>query len=77
MDCRNKFGLRITEAADCIGAKPGHIEAAMRNGLLPFRMVGGERIVSPEDLRKYFDSLPVETGPRREPVAATKARRAA
>jgi hypothetical protein len=60
-----------------IGATPGYIEQAMRDGTLPYRMVGGTRVVALEDLKAHFDSIPKETGKRREPVAATEARRTA
>jgi len=60
-----------------IDATPGYIEQQMRDGLLPYRMVGGTRVIALEDLKAHFDSIPKETGKRREPVAATDARRAA
>ena len=60
-----------------IGATNGYIEQAMRNGDLPYRMIGGTRVIALEDLKAHFDSIPKETGKRREPVAATVARREA
>ncbi len=72
-----KIGVRPPDAADLIGATPGYIEQQMRDGLLPYRMVGGTRVIAVEDLKAHFDSIPKETGKRREPVAATQARKAA
>jgi len=60
-----------------IGATPGYIEQQMRDGVLPYRMIGGTRVIAVEDLKNHFDSIPKETGKRREPIAATEARRAA
>jgi len=72
-----QIGLRVPEAALLIGATNGYIEQAMRDGTLPYRMVGGTRVIALEDLKAHFDSIPKETGKRREPTAATEARRAA
>jgi hypothetical protein len=60
-----------------IGATPGYVELQMRDGKLPYRMVGGTRVIAVEDLKAHFDSIPAESGKRREPVAATEARRRA
>lgn len=43
----------------------------MRDGVLPFRMLGDARVIAVEDLNAYFDSLPKETGKRREFGAAS------
>lgn len=72
-----QIGLRVPDAAVMIGATPGYVEQQMRDGVLPYRMVGGTRVIALEDLKAHFDSIPKETGKRREPVAATEARRAA
>jgi hypothetical protein len=49
----------------------------MRDGVLPFRVLGQVRVIAIEDLDQYLDSLPKQTGKLREPVAATQARREA
>jgi hypothetical protein len=67
----------VPEAALLIGATNGYIEQQMRDGTLAYRMVGGTRVIAVEDLKAHFDSIPKEIGKRREPVAATEARRAA
>jgi hypothetical protein len=60
-----------------IGATNGYVEQVLRDGLLPYRMIGGTRVIALEDLKAHFDSIPKETGKRREPVAATEARKLA
>ena len=69
--------LRPPAAADYLGTTPGNIEQLMRDGVLPFRVLGQVRVIAIEDLDQYLDSLPKQTGKLREPVAATEARRAA
>jgi hypothetical protein len=69
--------LRPPAAADYLGTTPGNIEAMMRSGVLRYKLVAGVRVVMVEELDRYIESLPDETGPRLEPVAATAARRAA
>jgi excisionase family DNA binding protein len=69
--------LRPPAAAEYLGTTPGNIEQLMRDGVLPFRVLGQVRVIAIEDLDAYLDSLPKQTGKLREPVAATEARRAA
>jgi hypothetical protein len=69
--------LRPPAAADYLGTTPGNIEQLMRDGVLPFRVLGQVRVIAIEDLDAYLDSLPRQTGKLREPVAATEARRVA
>jgi excisionase family DNA binding protein len=69
--------LRPPAAADYLGTTPGNIEQLMRDGVLPFRVLGQVRVIAIEDLDAYLDSLPKQTGKLREPVAATLARKAA
>jgi hypothetical protein len=71
--------MRPPLAASYIGGTPGLIEALWRDGILPFRLVGGVRVALREDLDKYLDRLEEKTGKLtdRHPVAATEARRAA
>jgi len=49
----------------------------MRDGVLPFRVLGQVRVIAIEDLDAYLNSLPKQFGKLREPVAATLARREA
>jgi excisionase family DNA binding protein len=72
-----QIGLRVPDAAELIGATNGYIEQQMRDGSLPYRMVGGTRVIAVEDLKAHFDSIPKQSGKRREPIAATAARREA
>ena len=72
-----QIGLRVPEASAMIGATNGYIEQAMRDGTLPYRMVGGTRVIALADLEAHFLSIPKESGKRREPIAATAARREA
>jgi len=67
----------MPEAASMIGATNGYVEQAMRDGTLPYRMVGGTRVIALADLEAHFLSIPKESGKRREPVAATEARKLA
>jgi hypothetical protein len=69
--------LRPPAAADYLGTTPGNIEQLMRDGILPFRVLGQVRVIAIEDLDAYLDSLPKQTGKLREPVAATQARKEA
>ena len=54
--------LRPPAAAAYLGCTPFAIEQAWRDGTLPFRVIGGQRVVDVEDLDKYFESLPKTTG---------------
>jgi hypothetical protein len=67
--------LRPPAAADYLGTTPGNIEQLMRDGVLPFRVLGQVRVIAIEDLDAYLDSLPKQHGKLREPVAATQAKR--
>lgn len=55
-------GLRPPAAAAYLGSTPFHVEELMRDGILLFRFVGGARVISIEDLDKYFESIPKQTG---------------
>jgi len=54
--------MRPLAAAYHIGVSPSTIERAMRDGSLPYRMVGDARVIAAEDLEKWFLSLPVQRG---------------
>jgi len=54
--------LRPVAAAAYLGTTPFHIEELWRDGVLPFKIVGGARVVPVEDLDAYFDSLPKRAG---------------
>lgn len=56
------LGLRPPAAAAYLGTTPFHIEELMRDGALPFRIVGGARVIAIEDLDKYFEAIPKQTG---------------
>ncbi|SRR5216684_1042182 len=68
--------LRPPDAARYIGGTAGLIEQLWRDGMLPYRLVGGVRVALVEDLDAYLDSLEKKTGKLsdRHPVAATQAR---
>lgn len=55
-------GLRPPAAAAYLGTTPFYIEELMRDGALPFRFVGGARVIAIEDLDKYFESIPKQNG---------------
>ena len=57
-----QLGLRPPASAAYLGTTPFHIEELMRDGVLPFRIVGGARVIAIEDLDKYFESIPKQTG---------------
>jgi hypothetical protein len=69
--------MRPPLASLYVGGTAGLIEQLWRDGLLPYRLVGGVRVALREDLDKYLDRLEEKTGKLREPIAATEARRAA
>ena len=69
--------LRPPAAADYLGTTPGNIEQVMRDGVLPFRVLGQVRVIAIEDLDAYLDSLPKQSGKLRGTVQATGARRTA
>jgi hypothetical protein len=54
--------LRPPAAAAYLGCTPNLIEDLWRDGILPFRILGGQRVVDVQDLDKYFESLPKQTG---------------
>jgi hypothetical protein len=55
-------GLRPPAAAAYLGTTPFAVEELMRSGKLPFRIVGGARVIAVEDLDNYFDSLTSQAG---------------
>ena len=57
-------GMRPHVAAAYLGTTPSRIDEVMRDGMLPFRMLGDARVIAVADLNQYFDSLPKETGKR-------------
>lgn len=54
--------LRPPEAAKYIAGTAGLIEQLWRDGLLPYRLVGGVRVALIEDLDAYLDGLEKKTG---------------
>jgi len=70
-------GLRPPTAALYIGGTAGLIEQLWRDGTIPYRLVGGVRVVLREDLDTYLDSLEKKTGKLNEPRQATLARKTA
>jgi len=80
------LGLRPSTAAAYLGCTPFAIEEAWRNGTLKFRVIGGQRVSTTEQLDEWFNTFPEQSGKmagrgrflsERHPVAATEARRAA
>ncbi len=71
--------MRPPLAALYIGGTSGLVEQLWRDGLLPFRLVGGVRVALIEDLDDYLNSLEKKSGKLsdRHPVAATEARKLA
>lgn len=55
-------GLRPPAAAAYLGCTVFHVEEMMRSGELPFRLVGGARVVAISDLDKLFERTPVQSG---------------
>lgn len=55
-------GLRPPAAALYLGTTPFHVEELMRDGALPFRIVGGARVIAIEDLDAHFESIPKQNG---------------
>jgi len=74
-------GLRPTSAAAYLGCTPFTIEEAWRNGTLKFRVIGGQRVSSVEQLDAFFESFPEQSGKLagrgRFLESATESRRAA
>jgi hypothetical protein len=56
------IGLRPPAAAARVGAAASFIEQLMTDGVLPYRLVGGARVVAVEDIDAYFLNLPKKTG---------------
>ena len=69
--------LRPPAAAEYLGTTPGNIEALMRSGVLKYKLIAGVRVVMTEELDRYIESLPDETGKLHEPRQATLARKKA
>ena len=55
-------GLRPVAAALYLGVAAARIEDLMREGKLPFRMLGDTRVLDIRDLDAYFESIPTQTG---------------
>jgi len=70
--------FRPPEAAVYLSTTAGNIEALMRSGDLRYKLIAGVRVVAVQELDRYFDSLPDQSGKltERHPVAATEARKA-
>jgi hypothetical protein len=49
----------------------------MRSGTLRYKLIAGVRVVTVEELDRFIDSLPDQTGKLNEPIAATEARKKA
>jgi hypothetical protein len=77
LPCAWPRAMRPPLAALYVGGTSGLIEQLWRDGLLPYRLVGGVRVVLREDLDKYLDRLEEKTGKLNEPRQATLARKAA
>jgi hypothetical protein len=79
LPCAWPRAMRPPLAALYIGGTEGLIEQLWRDGLLPFRLVGGVRVVLRGELDEYVSGLEKKTGKLsdRHPVAATAARRVA
>jgi len=56
------IGLRPSTAAAYLGCTPFAIEEAWRNGTLKFRVIGGQRVSSVEQLDAFFESFPEQSG---------------
>ena len=54
--------FRPPQAALYLGCTANLIEDLWRDGILPFRILGGQRVVDVQDLDRYFESLPKQTG---------------
>jgi excisionase family DNA binding protein len=67
--------LRIPEAAAWLATTPFFVEELLRDGILPFRVVGKARVVEVSDLNAYLESIPKQSGalPGRGRFLATKA----
>jgi hypothetical protein len=55
-------GLRPPSAAAYLGCTPFAIEEAWRNGTLKFRVIGGTRVSTTEQLDEWFDTFPEQSG---------------
>ena len=55
-------GLRPPVASAYLRTNPFAIEELIRSGALPFRIVGGARLVAIEDLDKFFEFIQPRTG---------------
>ena len=73
-------GLRPPAASAYLGCTAFAIEEAWRNGTLKFRVIGGQRVSTTEQLDEWFESFPEQSGKmagRGKFLSITEARRAA
>lgn len=70
-------GLRPPAAALYCGCSEFAIEEAWRNGTLKFRVIGGQRVSSVEQLDAFFESFPEQSGKLAGRGRFLEARRAA
>ena len=60
--CSWPRAMRPPMAALYIGTTPFGIEELMRNGTLPFKVVGQSRVIMREELDRYIETVPPQTG---------------
>ena len=54
--------LRIPEAATWLATTPFFVEELLRDGVIPFRVVGKARVIEIADLNAYLESIPKQNG---------------
>ena len=54
--------LRPPAIAAMCGCTPFAIEEAMRDGSLKFKMIGGARVCTPEQIEEWLDNIPEQLG---------------
>ncbi len=55
-----RIGLRVPEAAAAVGLSVDTINKAIKSNELTAKYSGTKPLISPDELRRWFDSLPEE-----------------
>jgi hypothetical protein len=56
------LAVRPDVAAEMCGCTPNFIESEMVAGRLKFKILGDTRVIPVEELKTWFESLPIQTG---------------
>jgi excisionase family DNA binding protein len=66
----SRHALRIPQAAQFVGGTPWLIEELIRNGEIPFRVIGKYRVLDADDLDAWLQAQPKRRIMNKKEIAA-------